>query len=175
MQPVPNRVDDQIEFPLRHGRTVLGVVMGFVIAALLALSTPSLAQDDGGAMWGRGGCGGCHGALAGGGDDPAEPPGPSLRRSKLDRDLMLETIACGRPGTQMPFNLTGAYTQIECYGIPVGEVPPETAGAGGFTAEELETLVDFLFEYVVGVTRVTRQNCAAFFQGNVNAPGCLFL
>ena len=103
------------------------------------------------------------------------PRAPNLRRSVLDRDLMLETIACGRPGTEMPFNLEGAYTEIECYGIPVGEVPPETFGAGGLTAEELETLVDFLFEYVVGVTRVTRQNCAAFFEGNANARACIFL
>ncbi len=156
-----------------HGRGALGVVMGFVIGALLALSTPSLAQDDGGAMWGRGGCGGCHGPLAEGGDDPAEPTGPNLRTTRLDRDLLLETISCGRPGTKMPFNLTGAYTATSCYGIPVGEVPAETAGAGGFTAEELDSLVNFLMDNVVGVRRITRQNCALFFGGNENARACL--
>ena len=102
------------------GRAFARWLAGLVVAAaFFALPTPSLAQD-GGPLWGRGGCGGCHGPLAGGGDDPAEPEGPNLRRSRLDRDLMLETIACGRPGTEMPFNLEGAYTEIECYGIPVG-------------------------------------------------------
>ena len=170
--PNPERVGSRAR---GAGRAFARLFAGLVVAAaFFALPTPSLAQD-GGPLWGLGGCGGCHGALAGGGDDPAEPQGPNLRRSGLDRDLMLETIACGRPGTDMPFNLEGAYTEIECYGIPVGEVPPETFGAGGFTAEELETLVDFLFEYVVGVTRVTRQNCAAFFEGNANARACVFL
>ena len=166
-----NDNNSQTDGQQTRGVAALRLLMGLAAGAFLLASAPSLAQD-GGELWGRGGCGGCHGLLAGGGDDPAEPIGPSIRRTRLDRDLMLETISCGRPGTPMPFNLTGAYTEIECYGIPVGEVPAETFGAGGFTAAELETLVDFLFENVVGVRRVTRQNCALFFGGNENARAC---
>jgi len=147
-------------------------LMAFVGLAVVAMATPSLAQD-GGELFGCGGCAGCHGNLAQGGDDGAEEPGPDLRSSRLDRDLILETLSCGRPGTAMPFNLTGAYTEIECYGIPVGEVPPETNGGGGFTAAELEVLATFLMDHVVGVRRVTRQNCALFFGGNENARACL--
>jgi hypothetical protein len=42
-----------------------------------------------------------------------------------------------------------------------------------FTAEQIEVLVDFLMEEVVGVTRITRENCAVFFRGNANNPVCL--
>lgn len=159
-----------------RGGRALGNVIALAGGAILALSalawsTPSAAQD-GGELWGRGGCGACHGTLGEGGDDPAEALGPSLRESRLERDLILETVSCGRPGTPMPFNLTGGYTEIPCYGILSAEKPAEVFGAGGFTAEELEVMVDFLMEYVVGVTRITRENCAAFFGGNANARTC---
>jgi len=168
----PINIDGFSELPVIRRIGAFGFILAFVGLAIVAMAAPTLAQD-GGELFGRGGCAGCHGNLAQGGDDGAEEPGPDLRSSRLDRDLILETIACGRPGTAMPFNLTGAYTEIECYGIPVGEVPPETNGGGGFNAEELEILATFLMENVVGVRRITRQNCALFFGGNENARACL--
>ncbi len=140
--------------------------------AVLAFSLPSQAQD-GGAIWGRGGCLSCHGNLAAGDGDAAYPQGPNLRRTQLDRELLIEAIGCGRPDTEMPYNLAGAYTETACYGLPVGEAPPEVIQGAVFTADELATLVDFLIENVVGVTKITRENCGAFFGGNPNVPSCL--
>ncbi len=138
---------------------------------VLALSLPAQAQEDGGTLWGLGGCSNCHGNLAAGDGDAAYPRGPNLRRSQLDHGLMVETIACGRPATEMPFNLAGAYTEHACYGLPLGEPPGLPLGAN-FTAEQVEVLAGFLMEHVVGVRRITRENCAMFFGGNVDAPAC---
>lgn len=135
-------------------------------------TTPALAPETGATIWAMGGCSDCHGNLANGDGDPAYPPGPNLRRSRLEPDSLREAIACGRPSTAMPFNLAGAYTETACYGLPLGS-PPIAGGGAGFTAEQIDVLVAFLVEQVIGVTRITRENCAVFFGGNPDAPGCL--
>jgi hypothetical protein len=61
---------------------------------------------------------------------------------------------------------------VACFGLPLGEPPGVPAGPS-FSAEQIELLADFLLEHVVGVSRITRENCAAFFGGNQNAPLCL--
>ncbi|MCC6981696.1 MAG: cytochrome c [Bauldia sp.] len=138
----------------------------------LGLSGFAAAQTDGGALWAEGACFNCHGNLAAGDGDSAYPSGPNLRRSALDRESLREVVACGLPSSPMPANLEGAYTQTACFGMPVGPAPDIAIGAG-FSAEEIDTLVDFLMANVVGVTRITRENCALFFGGNLNAPTCL--
>jgi hypothetical protein len=72
----------------------------------------------------------------------------------------------------MPLHLEGAYTEHACYGLPVGQVAEGVEGVGDLSAEEIESLTDFLLEHVVGNTRITRENCAVFFDGDVNAPAC---
>ena len=156
------------------GRAGLGWLAIFASAttAVLALSLPGQAQQQTGAdLWAVGGCANCHGNLAAGDGDPAYPAGPNLRTTTLDRAQLTETIACGRPGTEMPFNLEGAYTVHPCYSLPLGE-PPDVPVGANFTAEQIETLAEFLMEHVVGVTRITRENCAVFFGGNMDAPAC---
>ena len=153
------------------------VFVGAGLAALVTLAPAQASAQDkyaGATLWGRGGCAACHGNFAAGDGDPSYPAGPSLRRTRLERDAMIETIACGRPGTQMPTNLKGAYKEVACFGLPVGPVPGEVAGlgTGALSNDEIKTLVDFLFEYVVGKTRITRQGCAVFFEGDAGAPAC---
>jgi len=173
MQPPKRNTDrGQIDGRRDRSRGALGIVAVLAAGAVLAQSTPGLTQEDGARVWSRGGCTDCHGNLAAGGVDPAYPTGPNLRRTRLDRDQLIETISCGRPGTEMPSNLRGAYTEVSCYGLPVGEVPPGNFGRGALSAEEVAALVDFLLSNVVGVTRITRENCAAFYGGNPNALAC---
>lgn len=167
-----NKNEDRADGRRNRPNGVLCGVFGLAACAVLAFSLPSQAQD-GGALWGRAGCADCHGPLAAGAGDPAYPDGPSLRRTRLDRDELIETISCGRPGTDMPYNLKGAYTEVACYGLPPGDMPGEVTGQGFLAAEELETLVDFLLEYAVGKRKITRENCAAFYGGNLEARGCL--
>jgi cytochrome c553 len=131
----------------------------------------SRAQATGGAIWAKGGCPDCHGNLAAGDGDPAYPQGPNLRRTSLQRNDLRETIACGRPGTEMPYYLADAYTGASCYGM-TGAVPAGTRKGPALTAQELDTLADFLIASVKGQTRVTRANCALFVGGNANDPLC---
>lgn len=140
--------------------------------ALSLLSPSSEAQETGAELWGKGGCFTCHGNLGAGDGDAAYPAGPNLRRTQLDRAQLIEVISCGRPGTEMPMHLIGAYTEIACYGIPTGEKLEDVKGEGILTAEEIETLVDFMEEHMVGQRRITRDNCAMFFGGNRDAPAC---
>ena len=151
---------------------VHSALVGIAASTMVVFASPSAAQEEGVNIWRRGGCASCHGGLAQGGGEGENPEGPSLRQTDLDRDLLWETVACGRG--EMPYNLEGAYREISCYGIPAGEAVPEgfTPGAQ-LSAEELDVLVDFLFEYVVGVTRLNRSACAAFFGGDLRAPVCL--
>jgi len=146
--------------------------VAFGAAFLFILGVPAEAQQVPGAgLWSTGGCFNCHGNLAAGDGDAAYPGGPNLRLSVLDRDQLFETIACGRPSTPMPFNLAGAYTETPCYGIPLG-APPDVPEGARFTKEEVDALTDFLFEHVLGERRITRENCALFFDGNDRAPLC---
>jgi hypothetical protein len=153
-----------------------------IVSAYAVFGLPSLgraqqapgqpAQQETGAMiWQKGGCSNCHGNLAAGDGDSAYPSGPNLRLTKLKKDQLVETISCGRLGTPMPFNLVGAYTQTPCYGIPLGP-PADVSRGAGFTAVQIGKLVDFLTASVVGVTKITRENCAAFFDGDANSPLC---
>jgi hypothetical protein len=144
---------------------------------LSGLSWPANAQEaaveaTGADLWRQAGCFSCHGNLADGAGDPAYPVGPNLRRSGLDLEMLIQTIACGRPSTPMPMFLEGAYAETPCYGIPVGAVPDGVNVGGNFSTEEIALLADFLVANVLGQARITRENCGAFFNGNVDAPLC---
>ncbi len=143
---------------------------GLAAAAMVLLSGPSLAQQEGATAWRLGGCSECHGAAAQGGGFGENPDAPNLHESSLTVEELKETIACGRG--EMPFNLRGAYTEISCYGIPVGEVPAGFVRGARLSDEQLDALASFLFENVLGVTRIDRTACSVFFRGDVNAAGC---
>ena len=109
----------------------------------LALSVSAHAQDAarlaaGEDAWNKAGCPQCHGADGEGGTGGESPAGPSLRKTRLDRGALTETISCGLPGTKMPAWLDGAYKQRPCYGF---SAPP--AGMTLFpvlSADEIEQL-----------------------------------
>jgi hypothetical protein len=168
---------EQLTSETRRRPFAARLAAGFALAigAFVAFSAPASAQQQtGGELWGIGSCANCHGNLAAGDGDPAYPTGPSLRSTRLTPEELVETISCGRPGSEMPYNLAGAYTEHACYGIPVPTDPMSIGANRGadFTAEQIQILADFLVENVVGKTRITRENCALFFGGNADAPAC---
>lgn len=158
-------------------RSLKAGAVAFITAAVatFALSLPASAQDaatpTGIDLWNNGGCFGCHGDLAAGGGDSANVGAPSLRR-RLKHDVIVDAIACGRAGG-MPAFLNGAYTETACGDAPVGEVPSNIIAMDSFSAEEIDTLVAWLEENVVGKNKITRENCALFFDGNADAPTCM--
>jgi len=100
-----------------------------VLATLIALApSASFAQDAariavGEEAWNKAGCPPCHGADGEGGTGGEFPAGPSLRKTRLDRGTLRETISCGLPGTEMPAWLDGAYTQRPCTASPPDRRP----------------------------------------------------
>jgi mono/diheme cytochrome c family protein len=130
-------------------------VMGWVAGACLAPGAFAFAQDAaavaaGENAWDKAGCLQCHGASGDGGDGGEFPAGPSLRKTRLDRAALAETISCGLPGTQMPAWLDGAYTRRSCYGFPTGPAPAEITVTPVLSASEIAALVDYLMAKMVG-------------------------
>ncbi len=78
------------------------------------------------------------------------PAGPSLRTTQLNRVMLVDTIGCGRPGTQMPAWLDGAYTEISCYGLPKGPPPAGLELTPVLSSDEVEALVDYMMAKMVG-------------------------
>ena len=120
------------------------------LAAWIGLAVPALAQDNsalaaGKSVWNRGGCFNCHGDRAQGGGGSDYPVGPSLRNIGYDKATMAEVVSCGRPGTQMPAWLKGAYSTVQCYGMPLGSMPEGMTVPAIFTADEIKALVDYIF------------------------------
>ena len=159
-----------------RGWRVGAAVSGLAAGAVLAMGATAWAQDaaqveEGLAAWKAAGCSSCHGKFGEGGGGGAEPAGPSLRKSRLDAELIAETISCGRIATEMPANLVGAYTEVACYGLPTGPVPGQTSVEGSLTAEQISALVVYLLARVVGRKDITAEECGLYY-GNPNYPPC---
>ena len=128
------------------------------LAACIGLAVPALAQNNSGLAagkdaWLRAACSNCHGSMAQGGDGDDYPYGPSLRSIKYDKATMAEIVSCGRPDTPMPAWLQGAYTKVECYGMPLGSIPAGMTVPAILTADEIKALVDYVFATFVQAPR----------------------
>ena len=120
------------------------------LAACIGLAVPALAQDNSGLavgkdVWSRASCFNCHGSMAQGGDGGDYPVGPSLRNITFGKETMVQIVSCGLPGTPMPAWLKGAYTTVECYGMPLGSRPADMIIPAILTADEIKALVDYVF------------------------------
>src|SRR6516162_11915672 len=66
----------------------------------------------------KGDCKFCHGENGDGRGDPRSPGAASnLHNTKLNREQLIEVIACGRPATEMPHFDKYAYEDTNCYGL----------------------------------------------------------
>ncbi len=103
----------------------------------------------------KGGCQLCHGWAADGRKmDNQMPDGANLRETTLDRQNLILTIKCGRPGRGMPAFDKFAYSDGRCYGLKKADLqtrnlpmedPPAT-----LAPNEVELLADFLTAKVIG-------------------------
>jgi hypothetical protein len=119
----------------------------------------------------KGDCQACHGWAADGRKmDSQMPDGSNLRETRLDRARLTTTIKCGRPGTGMPAFDKLAYTDGRCYGMKQTDLkspmpdPPAT-----FQQREIELLVDFLLQKVVGKGPMDRAKCIEYWGSQVDA------
>ena len=125
-----------------------------VAGSVMLLASCAFAQDAarlaaGEAAWDKAGCPQCHGASGEGGSGGESVAGPSLRTTRLAKESLIDTIGCGRPGTEMPAWLLGAYTEVSCYGGAKGPPPAGLDRVPVLNADEVADLVDFLLAKVV--------------------------
>jgi hypothetical protein len=117
-------------------------------------------------------CQACHGWAGDGRKvDNQMPDGADLRASTLDRQALILTIKCGRPGTDMPAFDKFAYSDGRCYGLKAADLkarqlslfdPPAT-----LAPNEVQDLADFLMAKVIGKGPMERAKCVAFWGADV--------
>lgn len=115
----------------------------------------------------EGGCRGCHGWAANGEREGPNPEGPSLRATALPMEWIGITIACGRPGTAMPYYSRDVYRRdsTTCYGqtpAQLGDRMPTRAGVR-FTQQEIDDLTYYIEYFVKGRGEVTRSECEFYY------------
>jgi len=117
-------------------------------------------------------CQACHGWAGDGRKvDNQMPDGANLRESRLDRQNLILTIKCGRPGAEMPAFDKFAYSDGRCYGLKAADLkarqltlfdPPTT-----LAPSQIENLADFLLAKVIGKGPMDHARCIAFWGSEV--------
>ena len=116
----------------------------------------------------KGDCQSCHGWAADGRKmDTQMPDGANLRTTRLNRELLLMTIKCGRPGKGMPAYDRLAYSDGRCYGMKASDLatkglsmpdPPAT-----LQVREMESILDFLQVKVIGKGPMDHAKCIEYW------------
>jgi mono/diheme cytochrome c family protein len=96
----------------------------------------------------------CHGVNGDGHGDPRSPGKASdLHKTSLSRDQLVEVIACGRPGSEMPHFDKYAYEDKSCYGMSaedVGKNKPPDPHSTTLTKREIEAVADYVLAKFAG-------------------------
>jgi cytochrome c553 len=116
----------------------------------------------------------CHGWPGDGmtGKSPRSPgQAANLRKTQLDTDDMIQIIACGIPGSPMPYHDPQAYLDKRCYGQTMadfkGQTPPQS---GHFlTDQDIVNVVAYVEQNIKGKGPITKAECEAFFQPGASA------
>jgi hypothetical protein len=163
-------------------RTSAGALIALAAGLLLVSDFSASAQElDAGAIADglrlfrqKGNCQACHGWAGDGRKmDSQMPDGSNLRESEMDKDLLIITIKCGRPGTGMPAFDKFAYSDGRCFGMKLSNLkannlmladPPAT-----LQPREVELLADFMLARIVGKGPMDRTKCIEYWGSDVEA------
>jgi mono/diheme cytochrome c family protein len=156
--------------------TSVAVVVTTLLAAPLARAQSADPADiaDGMRLFRqKGNCQSCHGWAGDGRKmDSQMPDGADLRETRLDRDDLITTIKCGRPGTGMPAFDKFAYSDGRCYGLKQADIKrPEMQlpdPAATLLPREIGLVVDFLSAKVIGKGAMDRAKCIEFWGSEVD-------
>ena len=157
-----------------------GGTVSLLTRALVVPAAHAQARDAGDIAEGmrlylqKGDCQACHGWAADGRKmDSQMPDGPSLREIRLNRNALVLTIKCGRPGTSMPAFDKFAYSDGRCYNMKQADLasfatrmpdPPAT-----LQQREIELVADFLFQKAVGKGPMDHAKCVEYWGSDVDA------
>ena len=96
----------------------------------------------------------CHGIDGDGRGSPQSPGrAANLHTTILNRDQLIEVIACGRPGTEMPHFDKYAYEDTKCYGLSaaqLGNDVPHDPHPTSLTKREIEAVANYILATFVG-------------------------
>ena len=155
----------------------LGIVSMLVLSSVPA--TRSQVVDPADIAYGaqlyrqKGNCQACHGWAGDGRKmDNQMPDGANLRETALDRQNLIVTIKCGRPGKEMPAFDRLAYSDGRCFGLKQTDLtarqlqmpdPPAT-----LLQSEIEPLVDFLIAKVIEKGPMDHAKCIEYWGSEVD-------
>ncbi len=152
--------------------TLATVILGALALGALprhpihAQESPHGPAAEGKRVFQRANCVGCH-KWHGGGGGGYGGDALSLRATQLDRDQIIETVTCGRPGTGMPYFQRGAYDgeAHPCYGMGRQElgkdIPVEATTF--LRPNEVSAVADYVLSEVKGKGEPNYAECLAFF------------
>ena len=91
----------------------------------------------------------------------------SLRETGLDKDQLITIIACGRPGTNMPFFDKKAYIDERCFGMKFvdfeGDDKNRPLKAKGYlNKRQIEAVANFIVNDLQG-KKLSKDYCLKFF------------
>lgn len=149
-------------------RTLMPSVFGMMTAVSTLLAAMVASGQDleaGKKIYKDANCIGCH-KWHGGGGGGYGGAALSLRKTELDRDILIEVIKCGRPATRMPFHTRGAYKAVDCYeGMTKADLgkdfPPKAAKL--LRDEQVEAVTDYLLASLKGKGEATYEQCIDFW------------
>ena len=150
-----------------------------VVFITLLFSSIAFADDAtvaaGEKVWKRTKCGYCHGIFGDGKGHPRSPGlGANLRETQLDREGLTEIIACGIPGTEMPYFHRSAYKKPEiCWDMTaedMGEDMPKTYEGKTLSDKSIPKLVEYILVKLKGRGPLSLEECEEYFK--VGSKAC---
>ena len=146
--------------PARPKRLAFGLApVSLTAITLLTLSLPGMALSQDTSFGQRlfqdkADCQFCHGINGDGRGDPRSPGrAANLHEIRLNCDQLIEVIACGRPGTEMPHFDKWACEDTDCYGLKgknLGTDAPRDPHSASLTRREIEAVADYVLAKFVG-------------------------
>jgi|SRR5690606_19713572 len=134
-------------------RTLGALLLGTLLCA--GFSQVAQAQMTGGERiyFEKGGCNQCHGRNGDGVGDDARESGANLRETGMDKEMLVEIISCGIPGTNMPYFEKFSYTDDRCYGMTaedVGADKPQPPLTTFLAKRDIAAVADYILENFAG-------------------------
>ena len=168
--------------PPRLLLSAAAIAVALAVAMIGATTARAQALDPGDIAAGmtlfrqKGGCQLCHGWAADGRKmDNQMPDGANLRETTLDRQSLILTIKCGRPGRGMPAFDKFAYSDGRCYGLKQADLKarnlPMTDPPATLAPNEVELLADFLSAKTIGKGPMGHAKCVEYWGSEVDACG----
>lgn len=139
---------------------------GFAVLCGAALAQVT-ASHPGVSVYKTAGCITCHKWHGMGGTGYGGTP-VNFREIWLDRDQIMEVVACGRPGTAMPYHHRAAYKNYDCYeGTRLDEFLPEDRPGRSraiLNTRQVRHVSEFILEHFKGrPNEPVAADCELFF------------